>query len=166
MKAGLDRSIARGTYTLIAARYTRRLEGAAGGRRRSTDEGVARSGCARPTESPASLDSPSKSKGEGWNNWPISDFIENLSSFARGHDHRPRGPDQESLRGRRGGRKRQGRKKLFLLFSRLFSSRAIPRGPFLRPNYPSLFTKISATKFASAVKVIDSSYVVIELLGH
>jgi len=43
---------------------------------------------------------------------------------------------------------------------------AIPRGPFLRPNYPSLFTKISATKFASAVKVIDSSYVVIELLGH
>jgi len=64
MKAGLDRSIARGTYTLIAARYTRRLEGAAGGRRRSTDEGVARSGCARPTESPASLDSPSKSKGD------------------------------------------------------------------------------------------------------
>jgi len=26
MKAGLDRSIARGGYTLIAARYTRRLE--------------------------------------------------------------------------------------------------------------------------------------------
>jgi len=43
---------------------------------------------------------------------------------------------------------------------------AIPRGPFLRPNYPSLFTKISATKFAPAVKVIDSFYIVIELLGH
>lgn len=115
------------------------------------------------TESPASLDSFSKSKGEGDEITDQLAILLRICQVSPGDTagHRSRGP----------GRERE-RKKLLLLLPRLSAFLPFPlppsssRGPFLRPNYPSLFTKISATKFAPVVKTIDSSYVVIELLGH
>lgn len=119
----------------------------------------------RPTESPASLDSFSKNKGEGDEITGQLAILLRICQVSPGDTATVCGARTRSLRRR--GRKRNGAggRNYFSRFH-VLPTAITPAGLFFDPIIRSLFTKISATKFAPAVKVIDSSYVVIELLGH